>query len=151
MGERHPILWMVLLVCATAASERGAPDARQPCPPPPQHAVSRWPPEGPPQKVFHVDPEFPSRTTPTQFEPSAWVGEFDILTDGRVGEVRVLRPARIDPPWPEWEEAISAAIRKWRYGVPCVGGRPRMLRMSAVFFPRTRTFFAGEASGKPRR
>jgi outer membrane biosynthesis protein TonB len=79
---------------------------------------------GEPRKIVHVRPQFPERTTPTRFGSSMWYGVAEILPDGSVGNVRVVKPFDVQPPWPEFEEAAPAAIRSWRYEPVCVDGHP---------------------------
>jgi hypothetical protein len=78
-----------------------------------------------PRKIVSASPEFPVRATPTtHFGSTTWYGVAEILPDGSVANVRVLRPFDVKPSWPEFEEAVPAAIRKWRYEPVCVDGHP---------------------------
>jgi hypothetical protein len=119
----------------SAANTRAAEE--NPCPPAP--SVFRGGPAAP-DKVSHVDPRFPTRSTPTSIGEVLWIGELEVDVDGRVRSVNVLRRVSISPPWPEWERAIPAAVRKWRYAVPCVMGKPQRLRIVVVFDPIRREF-----------
>ena len=42
----------------------------------------------------------------------------------RVARVRTIRPIKVDPPWPELQESIIAAVREWTYEPTCVDGHP---------------------------
>jgi len=80
-------------------------------------------PQTQPRLLHHVSPAFPERQAPTRFSGTMWVGEARVGRDGRVVEVKVVRAIRPDPPWPEWEQAIPDAIRRWQYEPLCVDGR----------------------------
>ena len=51
----------------------------------------------------------------------------DTVTDvaGNGVEVRFLRHAAVEPPWPEFEQAIVDAIREWKYATVLVNGTPQ--------------------------
>ena len=44
--------------------------------------------------------------------------------DGKVVDVRIVRPITWEPPWPEFDKAIIDAIRSWRYTPAKRGDRP---------------------------
>jgi hypothetical protein len=78
----------------------------------------------PPVRVVQVAPSYPERGAPCRASSRVWIGEIDIDETGDVAEVRTIQPIRCDPPWPEWEEAIPAAIRQWKYEPAAREGRP---------------------------
>ncbi len=55
---------------------------------------------------------------------TTWVGAAEIDVDGSVTRVRTIRSLKVDPPWPELEDAVPAAIRQWKYEPRCVDGQP---------------------------
>lgn len=44
--------------------------------------------------------------------------------EGKVRDARVTVSPEIEPPWPEYEEAIVKSIRRWRYRPVKVNGTP---------------------------
>lgn len=48
--------------------------------------------------------------------------ELVVGTDGTVTEAKVVRG--FEPPWPEAEEAVLSAVRRWRYEPPRLDGTP---------------------------
>jgi hypothetical protein len=85
-----------------------------------------------PRKLRHVPIRFPEFKAPTRFSGLWWIVEGEIDTDGSIASVRVLRRIKTDPPWPEGEEAISEAIRQWRFEPTCVDGRPVRVKLHAT-------------------
>jgi len=77
-----------------------------------------------PVRIVQVAPTYPERGTPCRASSRVWIGEIDIDEAGDVAEVRTIQPIRCDPPWPEWEEAIPAAIRQWKYEPAARAGQP---------------------------
>jgi hypothetical protein len=69
--------------------------------------------------------------------------------DGKVLSVKVVRKVSLDPPWPEWEEAIPAAVRQWRFSLTCLLGKPQRVFMTIVFDPAARQFRSQEP--RPQR
>jgi hypothetical protein len=61
---------------------------------------------------------------------SVWVGEVLIGTDGKVARVWTLRGVEFKPPWPEFNEAIVAAIRESTFEATILNGRPVPVCMS---------------------
>ena len=53
-----------------------------------------------------------------------WLVEAVIDEKGKVRDAKVLRAPRIEPPWPEYEEALLRSIRKWTYQPVLVDGKP---------------------------
>lgn len=70
-------------------------------------------PEGPVEQLEHSLPDFPE--TDVGHWPDPILLEFVIEPDGTVDEVHFARRPLFKPPWPEAEEAIVEAVRKWRY------------------------------------
>lgn len=139
--------WMpaALLAAGILSAADAAPGQENPCPPAPSLFRGGSPPA--PAKVRHFEPRFPTRSLPTTIGEGLWIGELAIDVDGRVRSVRVLRRVSITPPWPEWERAIPDAVRRWRYAVPCVMGKPRRVLMAVAFDPVRRAFWPRE--GRP--
>jgi hypothetical protein len=52
-----------------------------------------------------------------------WVGEALIEADGTIRHVWTLRDFTATPPWPEINQAIVAAIRKWKFTRTEVNGQ----------------------------
>ena len=77
-----------------------------------------------PVRVVEVTPTYPEREAPCGAPSPVWIGEISIDQAGDVAEVRTVQPIRCDPPWPEWEDAIPAAIRQWKYEPAVRGGKP---------------------------
>jgi hypothetical protein len=77
-----------------------------------------------PKKLHHVDPKLPTLRTRGPFGSTMWSGVAEIAPDGSVAVVRTTPPPSGRPMAPEWEEAIRAAIRQWRYEPTCVDGHP---------------------------
>lgn len=76
----------------------------------------------PPRKLRQVPIAFPTRE-PEGTGSGNWLGEALIGEDGKVREVWTLRHVHFDPPWPEFEAAIAAAIRDWTYEPVVVDGK----------------------------
>ncbi len=53
-----------------------------------------------------------------------WRGAAEIGADGSVSGVRTIQSFKVDPPAPELEASVIAAIRQWKYEPACVDGRP---------------------------
>jgi hypothetical protein len=85
-----------------------------------------------PLKVHDEHVLFPKRDIPTRFINPTWIAEAEISADGTPENVRVVRPMRVDPPWPELQQACVSAMRRWRYEPTCVDGHPvrAILRVS---------------------
>lgn len=156
MTCRLIIIGGTCLLAGTAPSIEGAHESKaSPCPSPP--GVFRGGPLPIPAKLVHVEPRFPERETPTHIGRQLWLGEIEIGVDGSVRSVRILRRVTIAPAWPEWEEAIPAAVRQWRYAVPCLMGKPHKVLLAVAFDPIARTFRGGshvqgpEPSGPPNK
>lgn len=86
------------------------------------------PPE--PRKIRHVPPRFPRLSQRTRSLVPFWLGVAEIGTDGRVAHVRTVRPIKADPPWPELQESILAAVRQWEYEPACVDGHPAKVELT---------------------
>lgn len=59
--------------------------------------------------------------------------EIVVAPDGSVSEAAVVRST--DPPWPQAEERILAAVRKWRYEPPLFDGTPIAVCTTVVIHP----------------
>jgi hypothetical protein len=127
-----------LLAGLLASNERAQISKASPCPSP--SGAFRGGPLPIPAKLVHVEPRFPERETPTHIGRQLWLGEAEIGVDGSVLSVRILRRVTIAPAWPEWEEAIPAAVKQWRYAVPCMMGKPQKVLLAVAFDPIARTF-----------
>ena len=77
----------------------------------------------PPRKLRNVQPEYPSREG-SVVGRGLWLGEVLIDADGRVREVFAVQEVEFDPPWPEFNDAIPAAIRRWQYVPAVLKGKP---------------------------
>ncbi len=75
-----------------------------------------------PKKLHHVNPEYPNLPSGT-VASGVWIGEALIGPDGRVRNVSVLRDLRLEPALPQFSNAISDAIRQWRYRPATVAGK----------------------------
>ncbi len=115
-----------------------------PCPP---ESLYRGGAPVPPAKLRHVEPAFPSRSVATEFGAGPWHLELRLGATGIVEAVSVLRRSAITPPWPEWEHALLAAIRQWRYSPTCVLGRRVPVYLAIRFDPISRAF--GEPIRRP--
>ena len=83
----------------------------------------------PPKKLRNVQPIYPTRE-PSTAGRGAWLGEALIGTDGRIRDVWALREITFEPPWPEFNDAISNAIWEWKYTPTTVDGEPRPVCMT---------------------
>ena len=72
-----------------------------------------------PKKLRDMPPAFPRRETETRGTP---VLEVVIDTDGNVAEATILQS--FDPPWPEGDAALMAAIQQWKYEPSRLDGNP---------------------------
>jgi outer membrane biosynthesis protein TonB len=52
------------------------------------------------------------------------VGEVLIGVDGKVRGVWPVKEVEFSPPWPEFNEAIEAAVRQWVFEPTKADGRP---------------------------
>lgn len=68
-----------------------------------------------PRKLRDMPLEFPTRPGSTTAGSSIWLGDALVDQEGKVRGVWTLRPLRFDPPWPEFEDAITANIRQRTY------------------------------------
>jgi outer membrane biosynthesis protein TonB len=83
---------------------------------PPQKPVK------PPKKLADAQPEFPKLPPRTTISSGIWIGEALIAADGSVADAWSVREPRLTPPFPEFNEAILKAIRKWEYEPVTVEG-----------------------------
>ncbi len=67
-----------------------------------------------PRKIHHVNPIYPSGDIPRASCLQLW-HEVLIAPSGEVAEVWVIRRGELAEPCPRYEEAISKAIRQWKY------------------------------------
>ena len=144
--------WVAVVTTAGSLAAAGVFAQNQgsdPTPCPPSPGVFRGGPLPAPSKLVHVDPVFPERQRPTRIGRQLWIGEAEIGVDGKVRSVKVVRKVSLDPPWPEWEEAIPAAVRQWRFSLTCLLGKPQRVFMTIVFDPAARQFRSQEP--RPQR
>ncbi len=52
--------------------------------------------------------------------------------DGSIKDFKFIVQPVFEPPWPEAEEAIENAIKKWRYESPVVNGKPTPVCMTVT-------------------
>ena len=76
----------------------------------------------PPKKIRDVRPSYPTRQASSGGK-GPWLGEALIDANGKVREVWALHELEFDPPWPEFNDAIPAAIRQWEYEPALVKGK----------------------------
>jgi hypothetical protein len=69
---------------------------------------------------------------------SPWVGDALVDQAGAVKQVWTVRAPKFDPPWPEFEAAVFAAIRQWTYEPSVVAGQPSPVCVTVVVTPLTR-------------
>ena len=67
-----------------------------------------------PKKIKNVFPDWPE-LPPSTSVSGVWVGEVLIDRTGRVVEVWVIQPLRVQPPFPAVNEAIVTAVRQWTF------------------------------------
>jgi hypothetical protein len=69
-----------------------------------------------PPKKLKVDNvwEFPALPPGTTVS-GIWIGEILISPDGSVADTWAAREIKLDPPFPEFNEAIRSTVRKWKY------------------------------------
>jgi TonB family protein len=77
----------------------------------------------PPKKVHHTQIVWPENTPP-HTGSGVPIVEAVVDADGKVADVRIVRPISWEPPWPEFDNAITHAIRKWEYTPATLGDRP---------------------------
>jgi hypothetical protein len=65
--------------------------------------------------------DFPTRPGATKAS-GVWVGEALVDTAGKIRQVWTLRSFHFEPAWPEFDDAITAGIRKWTYEPAVVDG-----------------------------
>jgi TonB family protein len=53
-----------------------------------------------------------------------WLVEAVIDEKGKVRDAKIVTTPLIEPPWPEYEEAVLKSIRKWKYTPVLVDGEP---------------------------
>lgn len=53
-----------------------------------------------------------------------WTLELVVDEKGDVRDARIVSTPTIDPPWPEYEEAVLKSVKKWKYSPVRVDGRP---------------------------
>jgi hypothetical protein len=145
---------MNIAAIITVGQLTSAPALLQPRPPEPtpcpsSPGVFRGGPLPEPRKLVHVNPVFPQRRQRTRIGTTLWIGEAQIGVDGKVLSVEVLRRVSLDPPWPEWEEAIPAAVRQWRFSPACLLGKPQKVFMTIMFDPIVGQFRSREPRSEP--
>ena len=75
-----------------------------------------------PHKLRDVRPAYPTRDVETRGS-GMWMADVLIDQEGDIRRVWVLREPIIDPPWPEFDEALVSAVRQWKYEPTIVRGR----------------------------
>jgi hypothetical protein len=86
-----------------------------------------------PRKMRDVAIALPPRDGDVAASP--WVGEALVDQAGAVKQVWTVRAPKFDPPWPEFETAVTAAIRQWTYEPSVVEGRPSPVCVTVVVTP----------------
>jgi hypothetical protein len=86
-----------------------------------------------PPKKLKVDnawefPELPPGTTAS----GIWNGEILIGPDGSVADTWAAREIHLDPPFPEFNEAIRSTISKWKYEPVVIDGKKMPVCMSVT-------------------
>jgi hypothetical protein len=74
----------------------------------------------PPKKLVDASPDYPEPPPGTIFS-GIWIGEALVGSDGLVVDAWALREPKIDPPFPQFNDAILEAIKKWEYEPVTVG------------------------------
>jgi TonB family protein len=69
-------------------------------------------------EIKRPDPTVPRHVSGT------WKVELVVDHKGDVRDARIVQKAEIEPPWPEYEEALLTSVRKWKYSPLRVDGRP---------------------------
>ena len=78
----------------------------------------------PPRKIRNVSPDYPPLPVGTRaLAGTPWVGAVLIDTNGRVSRVWTVRGVQFRPPFPEFNEAIAAAVRRWEFEPAQLDGR----------------------------
>jgi hypothetical protein len=83
-----------------------------------------------PRKMRDVAIDLPPRDGEVSASP--WVGDALVDQAGAVRQVWTVRAPKFDPPWPEFEAAVTAAIRQWTYEPAVVEGRPSPVCVTVV-------------------
>jgi hypothetical protein len=86
-----------------------------------------------PPKKLKVDndwelPELP----PGTMASGIYIGEILISPDGSVADTWAAREIKLDPPFPEFNEAIRSTIKKWKYEPVVVDGEKMPVCMSVT-------------------
>lgn len=85
----------------------------------------------PPKLVRRVQPRFPE-SAPRRTGAGSYILEVVTDTHGEVADIRFLRKPGFDPPWPGHEEAITDAVRQWKYAPVVVDGVPTPIIFTVV-------------------
>jgi hypothetical protein len=64
------------------------------------------------------------RSGETHLIRGTWLVEAVIDDRGKVRDAKIVTAPHMEPPWPEYEEAIIESILKWRYKPVRVDGKP---------------------------
>ena len=83
----------------------------------------------PPVRTHYVEPIYPQDPLCTNGR-GKWVGEALIGPDGRIQHFTVLRDSLFKPSHPECGQAITDAVREWRYAPTVVQGKPTPVCMT---------------------
>jgi TonB family protein len=84
----------------------------------------------PPKKLRDKSPQYPKDSRGRQRRGGRPVVEAVIDGDGKVLEARLIQRIEWEPAWPEFDEAILAAVRKWEFEPLNVGGLPLWVCMT---------------------
>jgi hypothetical protein len=76
----------------------------------------------PPKKLVDAQLRFPELPPGTRISSGFWLGEALVAADGSIAAAWAVREPRLDPPFPDFNEAILEAIKKWEYEPVIVAG-----------------------------
>ncbi len=81
-----------------------------------------------PNKVRDVRPTYPALPRGTR-SSGTWIGEILLDAQGGVRHVWTIRPARLIPPFPRFNNAILDAVRQWQFEPFVVGSQAQPVCM----------------------
>jgi hypothetical protein len=67
-----------------------------------------------PKRIRNVKPDYPEPPAGT-VGSGVWIGEVLLGIDGKVSHVWAIREVQFTPPFPEFDQAIAEAVRRWEY------------------------------------
>jgi hypothetical protein len=69
-----------------------------------------------PKKIRNVSPDYPPLPVGTRtLIGTPWLGAVLVDTNGKVSRVWTAREVQFKPPFPQFNEAIVAAVRQWEF------------------------------------